>query len=446
MNLKSRLFLQNMLVLAGTLLATLCLSTIFGYLYAQVKGVPTQNTPSSTKVVVLKDDETIYSSGEFSNVQIREMLMNLGMNRPTYKLLNKTYELNLEAFKTQEGGRYQLLKITPRADYAAYYSMMFWFILFCFIIVFMVASLIAQYLNTRNIAEPIVRLTSETGKLADGELETEIVEEGYGEIQRLCGAVEQLRLKLRESVYYKEKYDENRTFLISSISHDLKTPVTSIKGYIDGILDGVAKSPEKQQSYLKKASDKTTLITTMIDDLLLYSKLDLNQIPFHFEKLDIMEYIRYSVDDNRFIFEREGKTIRIAEEISPASVLLDGSRFRRVVQNILDNARKHTAEVKGRVEIYLREVKHNVIIEFRDNGEGIAKEDLPHIFDRFYRGDASRKAEGSSGLGLAIAKLIVEGMGGRIWAISDKDRGTSIILSLKKVQTGGTYEKPDFDN
>ena len=98
------------------------------------------------------------------------------------------------------------------------------------------------------------------------------------------------------------------------------------------------------------------------------------------------------------------------------------------------------------MEIYLREVKHNVIIEFRDNGEGIAKEDLPHIFDRFYRGDASRKAEGSSGLGLAIAKLIVEGMGGRIWAISDKDRGTSIILSLKKVQTGGTYEKPDFDN
>ena len=201
------------------------------------------------------------------------------------------------------------------------------------------------------------------------------------------------------------------------------------------MLDGVADTPEKQRMYLQKAVDKTVLIGTMIEDLLLYSKLDLNQLPFDMERVNIRQYIAFSVEDNAFAFEREKKKLSLSNELDgEVFVSVDPKRFRRVVQNILDNARKHILEETGVVTVRLRQTSSSVIIEFADNGEGIRKEDLPHIFDRFYRADSARKIEGSSGLGLAIAKQIVNGMDGRIWATSEFGEGSSIMISLRKVK------------
>ena len=171
----------------------------------------------------------------------------------------------------------------------------------------------------RDIIHPMVRLKQETVKLSEGDLDTEIVDDGYGEVRDLCEAVEQLRLKLKESVFYQDKYDENRKFLVSSISHDLKTPVTAIRGYIEGILDGVSATDEKREKYLQTAWNKTNLVSTMIDDLLLYSKLDLNQIPFAMGKVGIAGYIRDFVEDNIFGFEKEGKSISLEHQIEPVS-------------------------------------------------------------------------------------------------------------------------------
>ncbi|MGN1059662.1 MAG: sensor histidine kinase, partial [Clostridia bacterium] len=227
-----------------------------------------------------------------------------------------------------------------------------------------------------------------------------------------------------------------------SISHDLKTPVTAVRGYIEGVLDGVADTADKRRAYLEKAIEKIELLTTMIDDLLLYSKLDSGLMPFSFSRVPALAYIQSVLDDSRPAFEAEGRQLVLSDELKSTAVLrLDAERFRRVVQNILDNAKKHTQPGTGTMTVSLRETTASVVMEFHDNGEGIPAADLPHVFDRFYRADSARTTGGGSGLGLAIARQLVTGMGGRIWAVSRPDEGCSILLSMKKVKlTDGQTE------
>lgn len=294
--------------------------------------------------------------------------------------------------------------------------------------------MVVQHLNMKQIVLPLLHLRTETEKLMEGDLDTEIADEGCGEVNELTQTVETLRLRLRDTVNRQKRYDDNRKFLTSSISHDLKTPVTAVRGYIEGVLDGVADTAEKQRSYLTKAVDKTILISNMIDDLLLYSKLELNQLPFDLERVDIARYLSDCAEDCQSDFAKENKQLVLENSLAGSVfVQIDLRRFRRVVQNITDNAKKHIAEDTGCLKILLRETEKSVIIEFADNGEGISPEDLPHIFERFYRADSARRAEGSSGLGLAIAKQIVTGMEGRIWAVSEEEKGSSIMVLLKKL-------------
>jgi signal transduction histidine kinase len=221
--------------------------------------------------------------------------------------------------------------------------------------------------------------------------------------------------------------------LVSSISHDLKTPVTTIKGYIEGIQDGVANTPEKTDKYLKTIYQKALQVDQMIDDLLLYAKLDLNQIPFNFEKTDIQLYLDDCVAENEP--ELENKQIRLTFEnlLSRShTVNLDRDRMKRVIMNILDNSQKYMNKNPAEIRVILREANSSLIIEIRDNGSGVSEQDLPYIFDRFFRSDLSRGQVKGSGLGLAIAKQIVEGHQGRVWAVSHAPEGTSIMISLRK--------------
>lgn len=175
----------------------------------------------------------------------------------------------------------------------------------------------------------------------------------------------------------------------------------------------------------------------MIDDLLLNAKLDLKQLPFDFEKTDIEEYLLDFVRENEPEWAKNGIRITMHSELHQTyPIRLDRARFRRVLTNILDNSGKYMKtgrlEQEGLIQILLRETHSSIIIELRDNGSGIQEKDVPYIFDRFYRSDSSRSEIKGSGLGLAIAKQIVEGHGGRIWALSRPQEGTSILISLSK--------------
>lgn len=433
MKLKQKFLTQSILILIGTIVITSCFGFIYTYFYNLLNQSHATRGLGQTAVVVMENDKIVYNSEDFTMLQIKEMLMNLSIDNNYYEYESDRYRINAQNFTMEDDRNYSIITLNQIINVGHYYRSLLIFVFITFLIVFAIASIIVQKQNMKNIIIPITDLTKETEKLRIGELETAITDKGYGEVKELGSAIEQLRLQLKNSIYYQQRVDENRKFLISSISHDLKTPVTSIRGYIDGVLDGVADTDEKKQYYLSKAIEKTKMINTMIEDLLLYSKLDLNQMIFEKEKVNIVKYMEDCIEDSSEEFLRENKRIIFENELLTASfVIIDSEKFKRVIQNIMDNAKRSIEKQTGLLKIMLRETNSSVIMEFKDNGKGISKEDLPHVFERFYRADTAREVKGSSGLGLAIAKQIVEGLGGRIWAISENGQGASIIISLKK--------------
>lgn len=385
--------------------------------------------------VILRGREVRFSTKKFSSMDIEKCLeITRGSNfNGTIELGGNTYLLDRVDLSFMDDSTGAMLLIAPLNLKVHFYRILLLFTFMIFLLSFMGVNLWVSIAFSKGVINPVSRLKTAAARISEGDLSGEIIEEGEGEVRELCRALELMRLKFKESVYLQEKYDENRKFLVSSISHDLKTPVTSIKGYIEGILDGVAKTPEKEKKYLETARSKAILVNSMIDDLLLYSKLDLNQIPFHFEKTDLLKYFEYSVSENQLEFKNAHVTLSLENSLKgQVSVTIDRERFKRVIQNVFDNAKKFISRADGEVTVILRETHTSVIIEIRDNGRGIPVNEVPYVFERFYRADASRNSTGGSGLGLAIAKQIVEGHEGRIWVVSSEGKGTRVIISLKR--------------
>lgn len=386
--------------------------------------------------VIVKNREVVYSTQAFHPIDLEKSLMlsDHSTDLDTIELDGKTFMFARADYRVSSGDTGVLLLLAPIKLKTDFYVFLGLFTASFFILSFLAMNFWVSYRFSRGIIAPVSRLKDAAVKISEGDLSCGIAEEGDGEVKELCRTLELMRIKLKESVYLQQKYDENRKFLISSISHDLKTPVTSIRGYVEGILDGVAQTPEKRTEYLETARAKAMQVNAMIDDLLLYSKLDLNQIPYHFEKTNVQQYFQDCVADHLYEYEQVNIQLTLSSEMKePVMVLIDRERLKRVIQNILDNAKKYMEKSDGQVDIILRETRTSAIIEIRDNGKGIAEEDLPHIFDRFYRADPSRKSAEGSGLGLAIAKQIIEGHEGKIWVASTVGEGTRMIISLKKV-------------
>ncbi|MFD2444416.1 ATP-binding protein [Bacillus sp. CGMCC 1.16607] len=291
-----------------------------------------------------------------------------------------------------------------------------------------------SYFVSKSISKPLFSLQKAAEQIGEGNLNVKIEKFGQDEIGQLSNTFEKMRLKLKESIELQFQYEESRKELISNISHDLKTPITAIKGYIEGIQDGVADTPEKMEKYLSTIKRKTTDMNHLIDDLFLFSKLDLKKLPFTFEDMDLNRYIKNFVEE--ISFDLEEKNIQLIFENldnGKMAVIADRDNLSRVMTNIIDNSIKHMKKTEKIIKIRVIENEEFVEIEISDNGSGIESAFLPNIFERFYRGDISRNiSTGGSGLGLAIAKQIITEHGGEIWAESIVDKGTSIFFTLKK--------------
>ena len=217
---------------------------------------------------------------------------------------------------------------------------------------------------------------------------------------------------------------------------DLKTPITAIKGYVEGIMDGVASSPEKLDKYIRTIYNKANDMDRLIDELTFYSKIDTNKIPYTFTKINVAQYFRDCVEEVGLDMEAKGIELGYFNYVDEDVVVIaDAEQMKRVINNIIGNSVKYIDKKKGIINIRIKDVGDFIEVEIEDNGKGIAQKDLPNIFDRFYRADSSRNSsKGGSGIGLSIVRKIIEDHGGKIWATSKEGIGTEIHFVLRKYQ------------
>lgn len=291
----------------------------------------------------------------------------------------------------------------------------------------------------RSVATPLVKLRKATQNIKDGNLDFVLDVEGADEFAELCRDFEEMRRRLKESAEEKLVLDKENKELISNISHDLKTPITAVKGYVEGVMDGVADTPEKMDRYVRTIYNKTVEMDHLINELTFYSKIDTNRIPYTFSKLNVEDYFSDCAEEVGLELETRGIQLCYANYVdSDVQVIADGEQIRRVIHNIISNAIKYMDKgkgMKGIIQIRVKDVGDFVQVEIEDNGKGIAAKDLPYIFDRFYRTDVSRNsAKGGSGIGLSIVRKILEDHGGKVWATSREDIGTIMYFVLRKYQ------------
>lgn len=313
----------------------------------------------------------------------------------------------------------------------------FYFFRFGIIIpIFAITNALLSYFVSRSIIKPIRGLNDAAKKIREGNLDFQIEPDRRDEIGQLAQSFELMRHSLKESSDIQQKYEQNRKELIANISHDLKTPMTSIKGYVEGIRDGIANTPEKMERYIQTIHSKTLHMDHLIDELFLYSKLDLKRVPFHFEEVNIHHYLLDRIEELQFDLDNIHVMITY-ENVSKnndINVVMAREQFKRVFTNIIQNSLKYLDKSEKNISIKLMEENEKVIIKCNDNGKGISNEVLPYIFDQFYRVDQSRNSmSGGSGLGLAIVKQIIEEHGGQVWAESEEGEFTSIYITLNKV-------------
>lgn len=288
----------------------------------------------------------------------------------------------------------------------------------------------------RSVLRPLSKLQEATRKIRDGNLDFTLDIEEDDEIGELCQDFEEMRIRLKESAEQKIQYDNENKELISNISHDLKTPITAVKGYVEGIMDGVADTPEKQEKYIRTIYNKANDMERLINELTFYSKIDTNRIPYTFDHINVNAYFADCVEELSLELEEQNIELAYFNYVDEdVQVIADAEQIKRVINNIVSNSIKYIDKPKGYINIRVKDVGDFVQVEIEDNGKGIATKDLPLIFNRFYRTDASRNSsKGGSGIGLSIVKKIIEDHGGKVWATSKEHTGTVMYFVLRKYQ------------
>ncbi|MBO7334412.1 MAG: HAMP domain-containing histidine kinase [Lachnospiraceae bacterium] len=313
-----------------------------------------------------------------------------------------------------------------------------------FVILFVIASLLTAWIG-KSVFSPINDLGIGLKQIADGNfdytLDTTSVD---GEISDLYKSYEEMRLRLKENADEKIQNEEQNKELITNISHDLKTPITAIKGYVEGIMDGVADSPEKMDKYIKTIYNKANDMDRLINELTIYSKIDTNRIPYTFLRLNVSDYFNDCIEEVGVELESKGIELNYTNFVpADTRIIADPEQLKRVINNIISNSVKYMdkEKEKGIIDIRILDEADAIKVEIEDNGRGIAAKDLPNIFERFYRTDSSRNSsKGGSGIGLSIVKKIVEDHGGYIFATSKEGEGTCMHFILRKYEEANKDE------
>ncbi|MBQ0028799.1 MAG: HAMP domain-containing histidine kinase [Lachnospiraceae bacterium] len=302
------------------------------------------------------------------------------------------------------------------------------------IILIIYAILLTTWVN-RGVFLHIRELNTAMDHISEGDFDYVLdASQVDGEFAELFKSYEDMRLRLKESSEDRLRDEAQNRELISNITHDLKTPITSIKGYAEGIIDGVADTDEKKDRYIRTIYDKTKDLDRLLNELTYYSSIDNNKIPYNFHRIDVGEFFADCVEEVGIDLENKDIELIYENLLQPGTrIIADPIQLRKVINNIIGNSVKYMNKSHGEISIRLLDAVDSVRIEIEDNGKGIASKDLSNIFERFYRTDASRNsAQGGSGIGLSIVRKIIEDHGGYIWATSKEGEGTCMHFVIRK--------------
>lgn len=390
-------------------------------------------------IAVRKNDGFVFEGNEDLLELVKSNLQDFGMNNTdvdggVYIEGKNSFLVKAQDFYYSDGSEGTVFVITDLNTLVPQIKDVVTQCVMSFVIVICFTAVILMLWIYRSILRPLNILRVAMNQIKDGDLDYSVESETDDEIGQLCEDFEEMRIRLKELIDSRLAYEEDIKGLISNISHDLKTPLTAIKGYAEGLLDGVADTPQKQEKYLKTIMTKANEMSILVDELAFYTKIDCNTIPYSFKPINLQEYFNDCMEDLNLDLEIKNVEVLYENDTNPSTeVVADAEQLKRVINNIIGNAVKYMDKKNAQIQVRLHDIGSYIQVEIEDNGIGIPKPDLPYIFDRFYRADASRNSrKGGSGLGLAISKKIIDDHAGRIWAESELGVGTTIYFTLKK--------------
>lgn len=363
---------------------------------------------------------------------------NLSLNEEDLSLIRNTFEHNDSVFEitaVRTGER------TAAVSYFQRYvvAFVFLFVLLVAAVIILTDVILARKV-TKAIMEPLDILKDGTGRIADGDLDWELDYHKPDEFGEVCREFDRMRGQLKESVETRLQYEQYRRELIAGISHDLRTPLTSIKGYAEGLRDGIANTEEKRMRYYDAIHIRALDMEELVENLSLFARLENRQHHYQLEQTDMREYLNDFQEEYKE--ELRQKQVMLLTEFTAerTQVLLDVQEMRRVFVNLLENSVKYRKDDRSVIRIILENQGDNLEIRVWDDGPGVPEKELEKIFHSFYRVDEARTSPGfGSGLGLAIVRQIVEGHGGKIHA--ENNRGLVIVIRLPLAKGGNEHEE-----
>ena len=302
--------------------------------------------------------------------------------------------------------------------------------------VLLVSYLLARFITGR-ILKPLAELKHGAEEVQKGNLMVQMKSHGNDEFTPALDAFNLMTRKLRESLQQKEQDEERRRELIASISHDIRTPLTSIKAYVEGLLDHVANTPEKQERYLLVIQKKADVLERLIEQLLLLTKMDLGEKALPLESVSLEKLTEEFIEENRLAWEKKGADfhLQLAEDVPilGSSLLLE-----RVIENLVTNSIKYKTEETVQISVSLQKEGNQAVLSIADDGQGVPEEELSRLQDAFYRTDKARsRTDNGSGLGLAIVRRAVTLMKGEVEIENAKPHGLVVRVRLPMIEVSG---------
>ena len=303
--------------------------------------------------------------------------------------------------------------------------------------IILVLSLVSTHFQIRDILRPVEALTQAARRIGQGDLSQPVGYDRQDEFTTVCAAFDQMQAHLRAEQEKNAAYERSRTDLVAGISHDLRTPLTSVKGYIKGLRDGVANTPAKREQYLDVAYRKACDMDVLLQRLFYFSKLETGSLPLRRVRADLGAFVRAFVRDEAGELASMGGSMVLRGAPAPHPVYIDTEQMYRVLTNLTDNAIRYAGVKPLALTLTVWREQAWEKLRFADNGRGVPPEALPHLFEQFWRGDQSRggSAGEGSGLGLYIVKYIVQAHGGQIAARSDHGLVIEISLPCEEEET-----------